>query len=277
MARIIAPKLAELVGQPVRIQNISGAGGTVGAQALANATPDGYTLGMATVSTTGTGPVVRQSIGYDPLEDFTPIIKVVDVPGVISVHPDFPAANFRQFIRVISRNPGRFSYASSGAGGVQHMGMELFKIRNRLYVVHIPYRGAGPALKDVVAGRIPIMWDNLSSSLPHINAGRLRPIGLVSDTRSKQVPDLPTFAELGVKNYHASTYFGVLAPAGVDRRIVYSLSSALDYVIQDPEVSQALIDAGSVPVGGSPAVLRNQIIHELGKWGEVARYTKVRI
>jgi tripartite-type tricarboxylate transporter receptor subunit TctC len=277
VARIIAPTLSQVIGQPVTVKNIAGAGGTVGAQALANADSNGYTLGMATVSTTGTGPIVRKTIGYDPLDDFASIIKLVDVPGVISVHPSFPAKNFREFINVVQRNPGRYTYASSGSGGVQHMGMELFKIRNKLYLLHMPYKGAGPALRDVVAGRIEIMWDNLSSSLPHIKAGRLRPIGLVADKRSERLPDLPTFGELGVVNYHAATYFGVLAPVGISQSVEYSITRALDLVMNDASVRQALINAGGSPVGGGADVLRGQIVSELRKWGEVARYAKVEV
>lgn len=277
VARIIAPALSRVIGQSVVVQNISGAGGTVGAQALASAPADGYTLGMATVSTTGTGPIVHKSIKYDPLVDFTPVIKLVDVPGVICVHPGFPAKTFNDFLHVVRANPGKFTYASSGSGGVQHMGMELFKIRNQIYMLHMPYRGAGPALKDVIAGKIEIMWDNLSSSLPHIKAGRLRPIGLVGDQRSDQLPQLATFAQLGVDNYHAATYFGLLAPGGTDPAIVNSLNRALNLVLDDASVRAALIDAGGLPAGGTPGVLRRQILRELRKWGEVARYAKVSV
>lgn len=277
VARIMAPALSRVMGVNVVVDNVSGAGGTAGAHALAAAPADGYSLGMATVSTTGTGPIVRNTINYDPLVDFDPIIKLVDVPGVISVNPGFPASSYDEFIRVVRANPGKYTYASSGLGGVQHMGMELFKIRTATYLLHLPYRGAGPALKDVVAGKIDAMWDNLSSSLPLIKKGLLRPIGLVSGARSEQLPDLPVFAELGVKNYHAATYFGVLAPGGTPALIKATLNAAMNLAIDEPGVRAALINAGGVPVGGQPKLLKRQIINELGKWSEVARYTKVRI
>ncbi|MGB7298996.1 MAG: tripartite tricarboxylate transporter substrate-binding protein, partial [Burkholderiaceae bacterium] len=208
---------------------------------------------------------------------FSPVIKVVDVPGVVSVHPSFPATNFRDWVAHLRANPGKYSYGSSGSGSVQHMGMELLKLRTKTYIVHLPYRSVAPALTDLVAGRIPMVWDNLSSSLPLIKSGKVVPIGLAGGQRSPQLPTLQTFTELGLDNYSASTYFGVLAPGGTPPDVVRTLNDALNRVIQDPTINEQLVRAGGVPIGGSPEVLKHQIENELRKWAEVAAYAKVRV
>lgn len=277
VARIIAPELSKVLDQPVNVDNVAGAGGTIGTRTMLRAPADGNTLCVATVSTTGTGPIVRRMIDYDPTFDLTPIFKIVDVPGVIAVHPAFPASDFDRFIAEVRAKPGVYEYGSSGSGGVGHMGMELFKIRNRIYLVHIPFRSARPAVTALLAGRVPVIWDNLSSSLPYIQSGQMRAIGLVGNVRSPQLPGLPTFAELGLTNYHAATYFGVLAPRGIPSRDVYALNGALNAVMRSDAVQSRLRAAGGVPVGGSPAVLQRQIHAELSKWGEVATYTKVAV
>lgn len=277
VARIIAPALSQVLDHRVEVVNIAGAGGTIGTRAMINGAPDGNTLCLATVSTTGTGPIVRRVLAYDPLVDLTPIIKLVDVPGVIAVHPSFPALDYPGFLAEVRSHPGKYAYASSGSGGVGHMGMELFKIRNRLYLVHIPYRSIRPGITDVLAGKVPVIWDNLSSSLPHIQAGRMRAIGLVGNERSPQLPLLPTFGELGLANYHATTYFGVLGPRGMKTADIFTLNGALNAALQSSEVREGLIRAGGVPIGGAPDVLRLQIHAELSKWGEVAQYTKVKV
>lgn len=277
VARILAPALSKALGLPVNVENVAGAGGTVGTRTMLRAPADGNTLCIATVSSTGTGPIVRRVIAYDPTFDLTPIFKIVDVPGVITVHPSFPATDYQSFISEVRARPGAYSYGSSGSGGVGHMGMELFKIRNQLYMVHIPYRSARPAVTALVQGQVPVIWDNLSSSLPYIKRGKMRAIGLVSDVRSRALPGLPTFAELGLTNYHAATYFGVLAPRGLPRRDIYTLNGALNEVLRNEQVRAALRRAGGVPVGGEPRVLQQQIHAELSKWGEVASYTKVKI
>jgi len=277
ITRILTPELSKVLARPVAVDNIAGAGGTVGMQAMVQAAPDGDTLCLASVSTTGTGPIVRRVLSYDPLVDLVPVIKLVDVPGVIAVNPSFPADDYASFNREVQANPGKYSYASSGAGGVGHMAMELFKIRNRLYMLHIPYRSIAPGIQEVLSGRVPIIWDNLSSSLPHILSGRMNAIGLVGESRSPQLPALPTFGELGLRTYHATTYFGLLAPKGIPTTDVLSLNGALNAVLANPDVRDELIAAGGIPVGGSPNVLREQIQSELTKWGEVAVYTKVKV
>ena len=275
VGRMMAQKLTAVLGQPVVVENRAGAGGTIGAEAIARAAPDGYTIGVGTVSTCGTAPNTYKTIKYDPRKDYVPIVNIAAVPGIIAVHPSFPAKSYAEFIKVLKANPGKFNYASSGTGGVGHMGMELFKLRTGTFMTHIGYRGAGPALTDVLAGNVPIIWDNLSSTLPHVRSGKLLPIGLANDKRIPQLPDLPTFAELGVKDYDAATWFGFVAPAGIPREIVQRLNAEVVKALREEDTRQKLFDAGAFPIGNTPEQFSAQIEAELRKWAEVAKFAKV--
>ncbi len=275
VGRLLAQRLAQPLRQPVTVENRGGAGGTIGAAEIARATADGYTLGIGTVSTCGTAPNTYKRLSYDPVRDYQPITNIAAVPGIICVHPGFPAKNFAEFMKVIRSSPGKYNYASSGTGGVGHMGMELFKFQTQTFITHIGYRGAGPALTDVLAGSVPIIWDNLSSSLPHIKTGKLVPIGLAYDKRVPQLPDLPTFHELGLKNYDAATWFGLIAPAGVPKEIVTRLHDESVRIIQSDDFKARLLDAGAFPIGNSPEAFADQIARELKKWKQVADFAKV--
>ena len=275
VGRMMAQKLTAALGQPVVVENRAGAGGTIGAEAIARATPDGYTIGVGTVSTCGTAPNTYKNIKYDPRKDYVPIVNIAAVPGIIAVHPSFPGKNYADFIKVLKANPGKFNYASSGTGGVGHMGMELFKLRTGTFMTHIGYRGAGPALTDVLAGNVPIIWDNLSSTLPHVRSGKLVPIGLANDKRIPQLPDLPTFAELGVKDYDAATWFGFVAPTGIPREIVQRLNAEVVKALREEDTRQKLFDAGAFPIGNTPEQFAAQIEAELRKWAEVAKFARV--
>lgn len=275
VGRLMAQKLTAQLGQPVVVENRAGAGGTIGAEAIARSAPDGYTIGVGTVSTCGTAPNTYKNIKYDPRKDYVPIVNIAAVPGIIAVHPSFPAKNYAEFIKVLKANPGKFNYASSGTGGVGHMGMELFKLRTGTFMTHIGYRGAGPALTDVLAGNVPVIWDNLSSTLPHVRSGKLVAIGLANDKRIPQLPDLPTFAELGVKDYDAATWFGFVAPAGIPREIVQRLHVETVKALGEQDTRQKLFDAGAFPIGNTPEQFAAQIDAELKKWAEVAKFAKV--
>jgi tripartite-type tricarboxylate transporter receptor subunit TctC len=275
VGRLLAQRLGQPLGQSVVVENRGGAGGTIGAAEIARATPDGYTLGIGTVSTCGTAPNTYRKLAYDPRKDYQPITNIAAVPGIICVHPSFPARDFAEFMKVIRANPGKYNYASSGTGGVGHMGMELFKFQTGTFVTHIGYRGAGPALTDVLAGNVPIIWDNLSSSLPYVKTGKLVAIGLAYDRRIPQLPDLPTFFELGLKNYDAATWFGLLGPAGLPREIVTRLHQESVKIIHSDDFKQRLLDAGAFPIGNSPEQFAGQIDKELRKWKQVADYAKV--
>lgn len=275
VARLIAPGLGAGVHESIVVDNRAGAGGTIGAQQLATSAPDGYTIGMATVSILGTAPNVYKSLRYDAAKDFAPIIKLVDVPGVISVHPSFPAHDYASFIKLLKENPGRFSYASAGPGSIGHMAMELFNMTAGVKAQHIGYRGAGPALNDVLGGQVPIFWDNLSSSLPYLQSGKLIGIGLAFDRRIEQLPDLPTFAQLGLNDYDATTWFGLIAPAKVPADIVERINKTANEVLKDPALAAKLVEVGAYPGGGTPEAFGTAIDKELKKWADVAKFANV--
>jgi tripartite-type tricarboxylate transporter receptor subunit TctC len=275
VGRLLASRLGPALGQPFVVENRAGAGGTVGAEVIAKSAPDGYTIGMGTVSTCGTAMSTYKNLKYDPRVDYTPIINIASVPGVIAVHPSFPAKNYAEFIKEVKSKPGRYNYAHSGAGGVGHMAMELFKFQTGLFMTAIGYRGAGPALNDVLGGTVPIIWDNLTSTLPHVKSGRLIPIGLANPKRIPQLPDLPTFAELGLKNYDATTWFGFVAPKGTPREIVNRLNSEVLKLLADPDFLKRIADSGAFPIGNTPEQFAAQINAEIKKWEGVAKFAKV--
>jgi tripartite-type tricarboxylate transporter receptor subunit TctC len=275
VGRLLASRLGPILGQPVVVENRAGGGGTIGAELIAKSAPDGYTIGMGTVSTCGTALSTYKNLKYDPRTDYAPIVNVAAVPGIIAVHPSFPAKNYAEFIKVLKSAPGRYNYAHSGSGGVGHMAMELFKFQTGIFMTAIGYRGAGPALNDVLGGQVPIIWDNLTSTLPHVKSGRLIPIGLANDKRIPQLPDLPTFAELGLKNYDASTWFGLVAPKQVPKEVITKLHAETVKLLKDPDFLKRIGDSGAFPIGNTPEQFADQIAKEIKKWEAVAKFAKV--
>ncbi len=277
VARIMAAKLTPILGQPVVVENKAGAGGSIGAAEIAKAAPDGYTIGMGSVSTMGTNIVAYRNNRLDPLTQFTHITNIASVPGVIVVHKDFPFKDFKSLVAELKANPNKHSYASSGAGGVGHLAMELFLVEIGGDAQHIPYKGAGPAVTDVLAGNVKIMWDNLSSSLPHIRSGAFIPIGLAFPQRIPQLPNVPTFAELGLPNYQADTWFGFVGPAGLPREVVQRLYSATQQVLKDPDTIKQFENAGAFPIGNTPEQFTAQIRAEVAKWRRVVETKKISL
>ena len=201
VARAVGDRLGRELGQTLIIENRAGGGGTIGADVVAKAAADGYTLGMATVSTMATNPATNPKMPYDSVKDLTPILNLVNVPNVMTVNPTkIPVKNMKEAIELFKKNPGKFSYASSGSGGISHLDGEAFKVMTGTFIVHIPYRGSGPALNDTIAGQVDAQFDNLPSSLPHIKSGKLRALAVMADKRVESLPDVPTFAELGLKD-----------------------------------------------------------------------------
>ncbi len=277
VGRIMAAKLTPLLGQPVIVENKAGAGGSIGAAEIAKSAPDGYTIGMGSVSTMGTNIVAYKNNKLDPMTQFTHITNLASVPGIIIVNKNFPHQDYKSFIAALKANPGKFSYASSGAGGVGHLAMELFLVETGTDAQHIAYKGAGPAVTDVLAGNVPIMWDNLSSSLAQIKAGNFIPIGLAFPKRIPQLPNVPTFAELGLKNYEADTWFGLVGPAGMPKDIVKKIYDASMVALKDPDTVKKLEENGAFVIGNTPEQFSDQVKREVAKWKRVVDAKKISL
>ena len=269
VARIVSEKLGAQLGQTVVVENKAGGGGSVGALEMIRSAPDGHVLGMATVSTTAANPAINPKIGYDPAVDFVPIINIAATPNLIAVHPSFPARDYKGFVAELKKNPGRYSYASSGTGGIGHLQTELYKSLAGVFMTHIPYRGAGPALNDVVAGQVPVIFDNLPSALPFIKDGRLVPIVVAAPQRLTVLPNVPTFKEVGLEPVNRMAYYGVLAPKGTPRDVVNKVNAAVRKVLEDPTVRQRLEGTGSLIIGNTPEQFAEQMKAELAVYRKV--------
>ncbi len=277
IGRSVGDRLSRELGQPVIIDNRGGGGGSIGAIAIAKADPDGYTLGIATVSTHAVNPACNPKLPYDPIKDFVPITNLARTPNVLLVNPKFPAQDFKQLITLLKQSPGKYGYATSGACGIGHLMGEKFKASTGTFLVHIPYRGAGPALNDVLGGQVEIMFDNLPSSLPFIQTNRLRPIAIAWNKRLDSMPNVPTFAELGLKLVNDPAWYGLVAPAKTPDDIVRKLHDATVKALNSPEVRERIRASGSDVVGNSPAEFAAEIRGELLRSQDVVRKQGIKI
>jgi tripartite-type tricarboxylate transporter receptor subunit TctC len=277
VARIISEPLGKSLGQSVIVVNKPGGGGIVGAAETARAAPDGYKLGIATVSSTAANPAINPKVPYDPITDFTPIINIAATPNIIAVNPSFPAKNYAEFVAELKKNPGKYSYATSGTGGIGHMLMELYKSLTTTFVTHIPYRGAGPALNDTVAGQVPIIFDNLPSALPFIKAGRLVPIVVSAPQRVAALPNVPTFKEVGLEPVNRMAYYGILGPKDLPREIVDKIGDATRKALADPAVRARIEATDSVVVANTPEQFAAQIKAEYAVYKQVVAKQKLKL
>jgi tripartite-type tricarboxylate transporter receptor subunit TctC len=277
VGRTIATRLSAALGQQVIVENKPGAGGTIGADAVAKAPPDGYTILMATSSTHSIGPAVNPKMPYDAFRDFAPVAHVANAPSVLIVGHGFPARTAQELIALLRQNPGRYNFGSSGIGTYPHLSAELFKWRaGGLFVVHIPYRGTGLVITDLVAGQIAFLMDSVVSAQPHIRDGKVRALAVTGAKRSASLPNVPTFAEVGVPGMDGSNWFGVFAPAGTPPEIVQRLNRELNAALRAPDVLERLERSGAEPAGGTPEQFAKTYRDEYENWKAVIKRANIK-
>ena len=277
IARTISDALGKALGQVVVVENRAGGGGIIGANETAKAAPDGYNLGIATVSTTAANPAINPRTPYNPLTDFTPIINIAATPNVIAVHPSFPAKDYKGFIAELKKNPGKYSYSSSGTGGIGHLQTELYKNLSGTFITHIPYRGAGPALNDTVAGQVPMTFDNLPSALPVIQSGRLVAIVVAAPQRLSQLPNVPTFKEIGLEPVNRMAYYGIYGPKGLPKEVVDKVNAGVRKALEDPAVKKRIEETGSIIVANTPEQFAAQIKAEFEVYKKVVESAHLKL
>ena len=276
IARIVAQKLSDSLGQQFVVENIGGAGGNTAAGQVARATPDGYTI-MAISTGFIVNPSLYAKVPYDAVKDFAPVTLVAVSPNVVVVNPSVPAKTLPELVTLIRENPGKYSYAGPGVGSTPHLGGELFRLAFNLDLVHVPFAGAGPAVQATVGGHTPIAFTALPPSLPAVQAGQLRALGIAASERAAGMPDVPTFAEQGIKDQDADTLTGIVAPAGTPKEIVDLLYREIAKAVSQPDVKERLTVLGFKPVANTPDEFSARIKLEMEKWGKVVRDAKLRI
>ncbi|OZI66717.1 tripartite tricarboxylate transporter substrate binding protein BugE [Bordetella genomosp. 11] len=277
IGRLFADKLGRELGQTVVVENRGGAGGSIGSAAIANSAPDGYTLGIATASTHGINPAVYAKLPFDAEKDFTPITNLAAVPNIMAINPKLGAKNMAEFIKLAKSEPGKLTYASAGNGSVSHMMGELFKMASGTNLVHVPYRGVGPALNDVLAGQVDVMYDNLPSTLPHVLSHRLIAMAVAAPQRVKALPDVPTFAEVGLPAVNDAAWFGLVGPAKLPKAVVDKLNAAVAKVEGEEDVKARLEALGAAPANNTPEAFAKQIDAEIAKNKRVAAEAHVKV
>lgn len=277
IARIVSQKLTASLGQPVVIDNRPGAGGLIGTELAAKAPPDGYTMLMGHIGTFGTNPSLYTKLPYDPIKDFVPVTVLARLTNILMVHPSVPAKSVKELIALAKSKPGQLNYASSGNGSSQHLFMELFKTMAGVDMVHIPYKGSAPALTDLLAGQVSVMFDGTVSALPHVRAGKLRGLAVSSASRSAVALEVPTVAEAGVPGFEANSWVGVLVPKGTRPEVAAKLHGEIVKVLRLPEVKENLLSKGAEPVGNTGDEFAAFVKAEIAKWAKVIKFTGARV
>lgn len=277
IARVMAEGLRAELGQAVVVDNRAGAGGALGTAAIAKAVPDGYTIGMGTASTLAINPAAYATLAYDVVTDLAPVSNIAAVPNIMSVNPSLPATTMDQFVALARAQPGRLAYGSSGNGSVSHLMGEQFKLATKTDLLHVPYRGIGPALNDTVGGQIQVLFDNLPSSLPQVEGGKLRALAVSAQTRLAALPNVPTFAELGLDDLDWRAFFGLVAPVATPPAIMMRLHAAVVRVLQKPEVRRTLAVQQATVVGNTPQEFAAEIRHELARFRRAVSAANIRI
>jgi tripartite-type tricarboxylate transporter receptor subunit TctC len=271
LARTIGQKLSEAWRQPVIVENRPGAGGNIGADVVAKAKPDGYTILMGTIGTQSINSSLYAKMPYDAAKDFAPVTLVAMVPNVLVVNPAVNAKTVRELVALAKAKPGELNFASSSTGGSPHLSGEMFKQMTGADIVHVPYKGSAPAITDLLGGQVSLMFDNLPSALPQVKAGKLRALAVTSARRSQAAPDIPTLAESGVPGYEVDSWFGILAPAGTPKEIVNQLNAEIVRILKIPQVRERLLEQGAEPVGDTPEHFADHIRNETVKWARVVK------
>ena len=276
LARAVGQKLGERWGQQVVVENRPGAGGNLAAEVVAKSAPDGYTWLLGNNSILATNHALYKKLSYDPLKDFAPVALVAVQPNILVVHPDVPAKSLQELVEFLKKNPGKLNYASSGAGAAAHLAGELFRSMAGVDIVHVPYKGAQPALTDLIAGHAQLMFATSASVIPYMKAGRLRALAVTTAQRSPSVPELPTVAEAGLPGFEATTWHGVVVPAATPAAVVQQLNRDVNAALKEKDLSERLAGLGAEVLTGSPQDFADYIAREIPKWTKVVRDSGAR-
>lgn len=276
LARSVIQRLNDALGQPVIIDNRGGAGGAIACEIVARAAPDGYTLLIASVGMLAINPALYPKLSYQPLRDFMPITLIAETPYALVVHPSLPASNVKALVALAKSRPGQLNFASGGAGTGNHFSGELLKLAAGLDITHVPFKGTGPALAEVMSGRVHVMFANLIAAMPQVKAGRLRLLAVTGDKRSVTAPEVATVAESGYPGFQTTTWHGLLAPAGTPRAIVSALSANMVKIIRQPDVAERLVNQGTEPIASTPDAFAAHIKTETVKWAQVVRQAGIK-
>ena len=270
LGRLVGQKTSEILGQPIVIDNRAGAAGSIGTEIVAKSTPDGYALLMGSTSSLSVIPNL-QKVPYDPIKDFTPVSLVAYIPHVLVINNDVPAKTLAQFIAYAKANPGKLSYASSGNGTPHQIAVEMFKKMAGVFIVHIPYKGTAPGLTDLMSGQVALMSVELSTALPYIKAQKIRPLALLAPTRSSFAPDIPTAAQAGLPGLDVTSWYGVVAPAGINRETLNTLGAAIAKAVKSPDLNDKILGMGATPVGDTPEEFNVFMRKESAKWAKAIK------